>query len=70
VPVVVLPFLFIYAFEFAVNRVLVPFLELLGYGPYYGYFYVAPGFAAGIAGYHRRRTRVDGHFPRDTSADE
>ncbi|WP_336327524.1 M48 family metalloprotease [Halovenus sp. HT40] len=43
--VVALPFLFIYAFEFAVNRFLVPILESQGYGPYYGHFYVAPGFA-------------------------
>ena len=46
VVVVALPFLFIYLFEFAVNRFLVPILESQGYGPYYGHFYVAPGFAA------------------------
>ena len=43
--VVVLPFLFIYAFVFAVNHVLLPLLESIGHGPYHGQFYVDPVLA-------------------------
>lgn len=44
--VVLLPFVFIYAFVAAVNWILLPLLESLGYGPYQGTFYVSPGLAA------------------------
>lgn len=43
--IVVLPFLFIYAFVLAVNHVLIPLLESMGNGPYHGRFYVDPLFA-------------------------
>lgn len=43
--VVVLPFGFIYGFVAAVNHVLLPLLESLGYGPYHGRVYVRPWLA-------------------------
>ncbi|WP_255194983.1 M48 family metalloprotease [Halorarius litoreus] len=43
--VVVLPFAFIYGFVFAINHVLLPLLEALDYGPYYGRVYVEPWLA-------------------------
>ncbi len=48
--VVVLPFAFLYAFELGVNFVLLPVLEGLGYGPYYGRVYVSPTFAVLLVG--------------------
>ena len=43
--VVLLPFVFIYAFVAVVNGVFLPFLESLGYGPYPGRVYVEPWLA-------------------------
>ena len=43
--VVLLPFVFIYAFVAAINWILLPVLESLGYGPFHGRFYVSPGLA-------------------------
>lgn len=40
--VVVLPFLFVWAFVLAVNHVFLPLLESFGHGPYHGRFYVDP----------------------------
>lgn len=46
--VVALPFAFIYGFVFAINHVLLPLLEALDYGPYYGRVYVEPWLAVTV----------------------
>lgn len=46
--VVVLPFVFIYAFVYATNHVFLPLLESVGHGPYHGRFYVHPVVAAAL----------------------
>ena len=43
--IILLPFAFLFTLELAVNYVLLPLFEQLGYGPYYGRFYVSPGVA-------------------------
>lgn len=43
--VVLLPFVFLYVFVTAVNWIILPTLEWLGYGPFYGRFYISPGVA-------------------------
>jgi heat shock protein HtpX len=48
--VVVLPFAFVYGFVFAINHVLLPLLEALDYGPYYGRVYVEPWLAVLVVG--------------------
>lgn len=48
--VVLLPFVFIYAFVAAVNWILLPTLEWLGHGPYEGRFFISPGLAVIVVG--------------------
>lgn len=48
--VIILPFVFLYAFVAAINWILLPLLESLGYGPFHGRFYVSPGIAVLLVG--------------------